>query len=953
MATLSLFAQVPGYKNFVLDDENKRVRINTIYKTKEGYIYAGTVNGLYKFDGENFRKIYFLNKDYTEPVTAIFQDHLKKIWVGFLNGRLAHVVNGQLIYYNPEEGTPQKKITAILEDKENNIWYASYGEGLYYIKNNKQYLIDAEDGLSDVNVSSIAVTQQGDILAATDQGINICSIRNGKKNVQLLGPSQGLPDYIVTKITDAGNNRFWIALQEKGCCLYDHNSKKITIPAFSKEWKNGQVNDLLQDGNCLWIATQEWGVFQYFVKTEKTVSVAASNNISQLLQDNQGNIWMVGAENGLTRSPGNAVQLYHLYPPSFFEIIHAILYDSKGNIWINIDQAIIRFSPKQQGFISKTFPIPGLDYASDITALYEDKYQNIWIGTMGKGIFIFNPTSGKMRQMKEDKIFENASILSLSGKDNTIFVCSLQGAASITLREENKNINSTYVFNSISNINTGTNYIYSIYKDKKNRIWYGTDGMGLMMQENGKFSYFNDEKQIKDKHIYSITEDNAGTIWFSTAAAGIYRYDGTTFTNYGLKEGLSNLNISAIKKINSGHIVIVHKKGLDVLNPETGRLSYLNSNTGLATVNAENLGAVTTDSLGNILITTIEGIVSFSLPERSSQKPFTVIESVQLFLKEIDTSATHFFKHEENNLSFTYTGLYYNDPSHVFYQYMLEGLDSNWIATKDRSQTFSKLEPGKYRFRIQSSLNRNFKDAHEASFNFVILKPFYETAWFIIGSVLLIAGLLYWYIKIREKAIKKIQLLNQEKMQFQFEVLRNQVNPHFLFNSFNTLILFIEENPAMAVEYTEQLSDFFRSIVAYRDKEIIPLQEEISLLHTYFFLQQKRYGENLQMQIQLTEDQKQQYQIPPLTLQLLVENAIKHNTVSSEHPLIISIEMDNAENLFVINNKNKRSSLTPGAGMGLQNIAGRFKILTGKAIQITEEEKTFIVQLPLITNYHA
>ncbi len=947
-------AQAPGYKNFVLEEDNKKIKINTVFKNSDGYIYAGTATGLYKFDGENFRKIYFLNRDYNDTVTAIFQDNQKKIWLGFFSGRLAHVVNGQVMYYNPEEGTPQKKITAILQDKENNTWYASYGEGIYYIKNNRHYLINTDDGLSDVNVSSLALTQQGDVLAATDQGINICSIKGGKKNIQVLGTAQGLPDYIVTHITSAGNNNFWIALQDKGFCLYNHTSKKISVIPAAANWKYGQVNFILPDADHLWIGTQQSGVLEYAVANKKLTTVATTPaDISDMLRDNQGNIWVAGPDDGLTRLPGNAVNLYALYPPAFFENIHAILDDNAGNIWVNDDMAIIRFSPGEKGYISKRFVVPGLDFATDITALYQDKFNNIWIGTMGKGIYILNPFTGHMRQLNENAVFKNASILSLSGKENTVFACSLQGAASITLSAENENIYSTYLFNSISNINSGSNYIYSIFKDKKNRVWYATDGMGLMMEENGKFNYYNDEKQLRDRHIYSITEDDNGTTWFSTATAGIYSFDGKTFTNYALKEGLSNLNISVIKKSNSGHIVIVHKKGLDILNPLTGQVSYLNSNTGLDNVNADNFGAVTASSGGNVLITTREGIVAYNLPQNVSQKPFTLIESVQLFFKETDTTGSHRYTYDENNLSFNYTGLYYNDPLHVYYQYMLEGQDSNWIITKDRSQTFSKLAPGKYRFRIQSSLNRNFKNAHEASYRFQILKPFYKTAWFIISCSLLFGSLLYWYIKHREKELKKIQLLNQEKMQFQFEVLRNQVNPHFLFNSFNTLISFIEDNPKMAVEYAEQLSDFFRNIVTYRDKEIILLQEEMNLLQTYFFLQQKRYGDTLKMQVQITDIQKHQYHIPPLTLQLLVENAIKHNIVSPDHPLTINIGMDNAGNLWVKNNKNKRSSMAAGAGMGLQNIKGRFAILTGKAIEIKDEEKYFIVTLPLITNHHA
>ena len=387
---------------------------------------------------------------------------------------------------------------------------------------------------------------------------------------------------------------------------------------------------------------------------------------------------------------------------------------------------------------------------------------------------------------------------------------------------------------------------------------------------------------------------------------------------------------------------------MDVLDAESGHISYINSNMGLSSINAENLGAVTLTTLGNILATTRNGLFSYSVPPGSTQQPATVLESVQLFLTEVDTTASNSFAYDENNFSFHYTGLYYSDPSQVYYQYKLEGLDSNWIITKDHSKTFSKLEPGKYTFRIQSSLNKNFKNADEAQYFFIIKTPYYKTAWFIIGSILLIGGLLFWYIKKREIELKKIQRLQQEKIQFQFEVLRNQVNPHFLFNSFNTLISYIEENPKMAVEYAEQLSDFFRNIVNYRDKEIIPLLEELGLLQTYFFLQQKRYGTQLQLQLHITDEQKYQFEIPPLTLQLLIENAIKHNIVSKDNPLTILIQMEDNGNLTVSNEKKVRNNQSTGTGMGLQNIANRFKILTGKAIIIENEAKQFIIILPLI-----
>lgn len=949
---IKVSGQLPGYRTFKLGKDNKTVKINTLFKNHQGYLYVCTDNGVYKFDGEKYSRINFENEAYNDTATAIFQDRQQMIWVGFKSGRIANIVNHKLSYYYPEEGTPQKKITALLQDKEKNLWFSTNGEGVYYIKGKHVYLINEDDGLSDPNVNAMILADNGDVLAGTDQGINICNIKNGKKNISVIGPNLGLPDYIVTSIVDAGKNFYWIGLQDKGFCLYDHTNRKIIIPAAASNWKYGQINSLLYAQNILWIATQENGFFKYSINNKKLDSVPlgnAGNNISGLLQDKQGNIWLSSPGNGLIRTPGETLKMIAIPGAPVFEHVHAILSVKNGDIWLNnYNNELIRLYLSNGSYQAQIIKIPGLTVKTDITALYQDMYENIWIGTMGKGLFVLNPYTYAQRTISENNIFNNAGILSINGSQKSVYVSSLQGSMVIELTPENALINNPYSYFNYNIKSTGTNYIYTIFKDTKNRIWFATDGNGLSMLNNNVFSYFNNKNQIKDDHIYSVTEDKKGNIWFSTASAGIYKFDGEKFTNYSVIDGLSDLNISVLKTDNAGNIIIIHKMGLDILNPETGNISYLNSSQGIPKINAEDLGAVTQDSTGKVMVSTVTGILSYSFPENSLQKPVSIIESVQLFLKDIDDTRTNQYNYDENNFTFNYTGLYYSDPEKVYYQYKMEGLDSSWVITRDRSKNFPKLEPGSYTFRIQSSLNKSFKNADEAVYYFIIKKAFYKQYWFIGLCFFLSAALLYLYIKSREAALKKMERLRQEKIQFQFEVLRNQVNPHFLFNSFNTLISTIEDDPKLAVEYAEQLSDFFRNIVNYRDKDIISLQEETDLLQTYFFLQQKRHGNNITLMNRLTEQQKTQYMIPPLTLQLLIENAIKHNAVSKETKLIISLDINEEEYLQVKNNIHTRISKQEGAGMGLQNIVNRYNLLTSKKVKISQDENYFIVSLPLL-----
>jgi ligand-binding sensor domain-containing protein len=950
--TLAGFAQELGSKSFKLLEDNQPFKINCLFKSTQGYIYAGTTNGLYSFDGISFKKNIFSNPAIKDTVTAIFQDNSKQLWAGFKSGHIGKKINGRLEYLEMDEGNPKVAITSFIQDKQNNIWFATNGEGIYYFSNNHLYLINATNGLSDLHIRTLALAANGDVLAATDQGINICQWVNGKVQAKVIGPKNGLPDYYVTSIVAAGNNSYWIGLQEKGFCLYNHTAGTISIPPATQNWSYGQVNDLLVSQKSLWIATEEYGLlkqsgFNAPVDIADSAS-AIQNKINNLLQDNEGNIWMCTATE-LVAIAGNKLKLMPVYPPEIFETIHAALCDYQNNIWIGSNAALIKYSFVNGRYTEKKYSFPALNSKTDITGLYQDINHNIWIGTMGKGIVLLNPETGQSRSLSENTLLQNASILSVTGNGNTVCAGGLEGVAMIfNITEKNKNLTEKYSFTNYNDIeNIGNNYIYNVYKDSRGRIWFGTDGKGITVLENGNLTTYNKKNGLKDDHIYSFTEDANGNIWFNTEGAGIYCFNGKTFKNYTTTDGISDLKITAIKTGPLGNIILVNRKGLDILNIKTGSISYINNKQGIGEINTD-MGSVTQDTAGNIILSSLKGIVIYTPVENTVYQPKTIIENVQLFLSDVDKDVKGIYKYDQNSFQFNFTGLYYSTPDEVHYQYKLEGLDSAWIQTRDRNVTFPKLQPGTYKFKVRSSLNENFDNADEATYQFVIEKPIWKRFWFITLSLLVILALLYWYMKKREQQVKKVQQLQQEKIQFEFAVLRNQVNPHFLFNSFNTLISYIEEDPNMAVDYVEKLSSFFRNIVNYREHDVITLEEEISILKTYFYLQQKRYGSNLTLNISVSEEQKKLIFIPPLTLQLLIENAIKHNAVSKETPLEIMVYLEDKDKLVIKNNINPKISREPGTGTGLQNIIKRYNLLSKDDVTVNNDGINFTVLLPLL-----
>ena len=307
------------------------------------------------------------------------------------------------------------------------------------------------------------------------------------------------------------------------------------------------------------------------------------------------------------------------------------------------------------------------------------------------------------------------------------------------------------------------------------------------------------------------------------------------------------------------------------------------------------------------------------------------------------------FPHDQNYFIFNFTGLWYTDPESVRYRYRLDGFDPDWKVSKDHIASYPNLLPGNYVFRVQTSEHGNFVNVPEASWAFAIRQPFWTQWWFIVLSLVAIGALIYAFIRMREGRLQRVAQLKREKLESQFAALKSQINPHFLFNSFNTLITIIEENPGVAVEYVEHLSDFYRSIIAYREHDFISLQEEMTLVHNFDFLLKKRYENGFVLVDRLNG---QTGLIMPLTLQLLVENAVKHNVISASRPLTIEIFSDNDGYIVVRNNIQPKIKPEPSTHFGLQSLIYRYRLLGDRPVLVEDNVAFFTVKVPIRPAHH-
>ncbi|MEG1684361.1 MAG: histidine kinase [Bacteroides sp.] len=192
---------------------------------------------------------------------------------------------------------------------------------------------------------------------------------------------------------------------------------------------------------------------------------------------------------------------------------------------------------------------------------------------------------------------------------------------------------------------------------------------------------------------------------------------------------------------------------------------------------------------------------------------------------------------------------------------------------------------------------------------------------------------------------KEAARLREENNKARYVALQNQLNPHFLFNSLNTLISEIEYDPKNAVLFTRNLSDAYRYVLQTQNKSLVTLREELEFMQSYIFLHRVRLGNYINVECQISENYLDA-QLPPLTLQLLVENVIKHNTITASKPMEISIAITDST-LVVSNSVNYKKSADT-TGTGLQNLSNRCLLMLGKDLSIVKDDKLFTVKIPLL-----
>jgi sensor histidine kinase YesM len=607
-----------------------------------------------------------------------------------------------------------------------------------------------------------------------------------------------------------------------------------------------------------------------------------------------------------------------------FLAIYRLYKDSKGNIWIISRDVIYQYDKRNEKLIKITQPTvaPLTKSSNEFNNICEDRQGHIWITSARNGVFEYLPATGKYHHYyhrEGDAATLASSKLTAVATDAAGRIW-MGGPACLAYYQPltKKFINYTL----LNGKNEPVNSILTLYADAKGDIWAGSDA-GLVQvdahsAEPKVKKTYTAQDGLRGEQAYSIRGDQQGNIWCTTPSA------------------------------------------LCMVNPVTQRVNSL-------ALQQEQIRSITRrlylSACGDSLqLLSYGGYYAFDpLLFQSSRKTasvtitsFRVKEKEYYYEEQLKKNGHIHLAASQNLFTFEFGVLDFKSPDDHQYMYQLEGFDKSWLhAGGRRYASYTNLPGGDYVFVVKAI--NSFGDANtpEIRIPLHVDTPFYKTIWFILLVIIAILVLLYISYRYRlhnERAIlslqTKAQALEKEKTQVQYENLKQHLNPHFLFNSLTSLSSLIRIDQKMASEFLDGLSRIYRYILQSKDSETVALKDELKFIQTFINLQKTRFREGLQINIHIPEEFDYR-KIVPVTLQNLIENAIKHNIVDEDTPLIIEMLVED-EWLVVRNNLQKKSFVDTSNKQGLTSLISLYKYLSDRQVTIEENEGFFTVKIPLL-----
>ncbi len=929
---------------------------NNIYysfQDRDGFMWFGTDLGASRFDGYNFENFNHSDGLLGNEIFTIFQDPQGRIWFLSLNGELCYFKDEK--FYNSENTgwMGEFKANSILSsycfNKKGEMYVSTRGGGVYKLDlKNKFTQITKTNGHY-----ALWYTTNDELFSLSAFGIeNLTDDSSDSVIAMDLHEQFARTHYF--------RNELFVGFTNKLYIYTDHLMELVKL-------KESTVITWVQhlDNSNILIGTRDGMYFYDRIKDKLSIeSTMTGSLITSSFQDREGNLWVTSLGNGIFFSSQPEIRVYD--NQSYFPTQQiTCLKRQDSTLWVGgrggyygklNSSSLVHYKTETDITQPVTQILTIADDSTIITTktsiIFRDRKNVSHINLLANDI-LFTPkhvyiASGglvKITTKEFDEIRHNGYVssrnLSLRLRDNVILEANSTGLAINSkeivfiatqrgLYQEIGDKPPTHMGNVDRRFHSPINDL--IFDTLNNCLYIATTNYGLIVLKNGKVIYSRDSKEgLSSNNVQSLYRDDHRNLWIGTANnIDLLRIDNSNHPviKFGASIGLKSMRVSAIERIKN-----------------------------------------------TLYIASEDGLITYQLNKshRSEVPIILIYQDVLVNSIKKSFSSKMELEHFENSITIRFLGLSYKDMGNLTYAYKLQGFQNTWNFTKNRSITFEALEAGEYSLQLKA-ISASGNESHIIILPFIIHQPIWKTTWFIVLTLgLLTLGIVIsWLLRIRHvknKFTLQSQVILAEKENLELEkayLLAEQkagilqINPHFLFNSLNTIKgFYAREKFNEGSRFISKFSKLLRSILEI-NTQFISLEREINLLDLYIALMQKRYEDVFEYEITSTFSNPKQILIPPMILQPLVENAVIHGIAPLDKgKLIVSFTQEEDELVCkVIDNGvgYKQESTSKHKSIGISNIHDRLNLLTQQfgadyslTIKSPLDERTFGTEICLRT----
>ena len=991
------------FNNITADKGLPSNAVRTMLQDDAGFIWIGTSNGLCRFDGSEY--VWFRHDPADSAsicdndIKSIIQDHEGRFWIGTGRGISTFVAaEGKFSHYHQtstDKNAPSReKIKYLFEDKFHHIIIGPDALGIDMFDRETgvftNYLPSEQVAAKPARFINTLICYEPDPLDSavvwfgSQLGVLQFNVINKSwKHIPLLKENAENPSLFTTKenlvrgIAVDNDGNLWLGTWGGGLCKLDPNTGKFKIfkyedPEPVTGFRNN-INDVLwKSPDELWIMAEHKGVAVFNIREEQfrflTDPVSGEIiefNPSALFTNPEGFLWISSFSHGVfyahlpahqfkkTMMPGMIMNMTpDLLDPLILNLSSMQLPEGRFIQLNTNDKSFNEYNYKQTINLSENY-FTTLVNTPEKTWLVESYALYYWDEKNRKIIHYpaFNTLDfGDVNKNEMPYLISGCSSPSgeiwLGTKFDGIFRLNTKTLDFGHYYYPNDQVGNIYF----------QNFIFSLFADSKGRIWYGMTDFGYFDPLTGKFRNFTlsadfPESPVKTEVFRVITETEDGNIWLGTENNGILVINAdepvSFVAAYNERTGLVGSRIRDILPDNKGNVWAITDKCLNRINISSGEVIHYDEKHGLAKLNK---AALTRD--GEIYLSANGGVYHFYpdsiCPVKSQIKPY--IKSFRIFDRSIDISENSEkdteirLKYNENFFSIEYGAINYFNPDEIEFSYKLNGQDQEWIfAGKRKYVSYTNLRGGNYNFKLRVSIEG--ETLSEIGLPLFVETPFWKTIYFYLLFFILISGIVYTLFKYRTNRIKKEEALktryNTMINELEMKALRAQMNPHFLFNSLNSIRYYVlQEEFENATGYITKFSKLLRLILHNSRQNQITLSEELEMVRIYIEFEQMRYDNSFEYEE--VKDQTlnpEQIMIQPMTIQPFLENAIWHGLMPKESNRQLKLELakdkgmlritieDNGVGRETASRQRSNSDLAGTKSYGLQIIRERFEVL--------------------------